>query len=82
MTAVAVLQHRHPCPTCGKVWTHRVQPICGAYNGEPLRCGLCQAAEQAPALADRRWERLVWLVWAVGMLAVIGQSLAIVWALT
>ena len=79
MTSVTILQHRHPCPTCVKTWTHRVQPICRAYNGEPLRCGLCQVKEQAPVRQDRRGERIAW---AVGLLAAIGQSLVIVWALS
>ena len=87
MASVAILQHRHPCPgpvghACPErtVWTHRVAPnVCGAYNGEPLRCGLCQVREQAPSRPDRRWERIAW---ASGMLAVIGQSIFIAWALS
>mgnify|MGYP001585629303 CR=1 FL=1 len=78
--AVTILQHRHPCPTCGKTWTHRIAPnVCRAYNGEPLRCGLCQVDEQAPAPPDRRWERIAW---ALGFLAVIGQSIVLAWALS
>ena len=80
MTPLTILQHRHPCPRCGTRWTHRVAPnVCGAYNGVPLRCGLCQVEEQAPARRDRRGERIAW---AVGLLAVIGQSLVIAWALS
>ena len=78
MAAVTILQHRHPCPRCGTRWTHRVAPnVCGAYNGEPLRCGLCQVEEQAPAPPDRRGERIAWVVLA---LVVFGQTLALVWA--
>lgn len=87
MSAVTILRHQHPCPgpasgPCPErtVWTHRVAPgICGAYNGEPLRCGLCQVREQAPARPDRRGERIAWIV---GMLAVIGQSVFLAWALS
>lgn len=42
-----IIVHRHSCPRCGTRWTHRIPSgTCGAYDGEPLRCGLCAVRDQ------------------------------------
>jgi len=51
-----IVEHRHSCPECQRVWLHRVGSAeCTMTDGAVRTCGPCELNLNTPALTWGRW---------------------------